>query len=151
MEISKITFKGTSEEFPSVAHLFATLGSEADPAAHPADGSLEQPNGANDELVRRVLNRMEIPPGQIALYKALANAGEERLSASALAAAMGRTEQVLSGVLGALGRRINGTEGVDQTNPPGIGLFLGYTRENGKWHYRLRPEVRDALERKGVI
>ena len=33
MEISKITFKGTSEEFPSVAHLFATLGSEADPAA----------------------------------------------------------------------------------------------------------------------
>jgi hypothetical protein len=151
MEVSKIIFKGTPEEFPSVAQLFANLGSDGGSAAQPADGSPEQPNGSNAEVIRRVLTRMQIPNGQIALYKALANADDGRLSASALAAAMGRTEQELSGVLGALGRRINGTEGVDQTTHPGIGLFLGYTRENGEWHYRLRPEVRDVLEREGVI
>jgi hypothetical protein len=53
--------------------------------------------------------------------------------------------------LGALGRRINGTDGVDQINAPGIGLFIDYSRENDEYRYRLRLEVRRVLEDEGVI
>jgi len=54
--------------------------------------------------------------------------------------------------LGALGRRINETGGVDQADPPGIALFLEYKQDNGgEYYYRLRQPVRAILTREGII
>lgn len=50
---------------------------------------------------------------------------------------MGITTPQLRGVLGALGRRINETQGVDQADPPGIALLLDYKHDNGgEYYYR---------------
>ena len=63
-------------------------------------------------LVRRVLRRHRIPPTQRALYRALYEADDDGLDFVSLAAAVGRSVEELSGVLGGLGRRVNATPGV---------------------------------------
>jgi hypothetical protein len=155
MEISNVTFKGTPEEFRSVAHLFSKPGIGVVPITESVgtNKSLEPLNGAaNEDVILRVLKRRRIRKGQIALYKAFSNAGEDWMSSSAVAAKMKIRRPQLSGVLGALGRRINETEGVDQSNPPGIALFLEYKQDNGgEYYYRLRQPVRAILMREGMM
>ena len=119
MQISKLTFVGTVEEFATVAHLF-----EDAPRRMGRRQSPPQPQASTAELISRALTRMPIPPAQRALYRALYRAGETGLGATKLAAAISRTEPQLAGVLGALGRRINRTPGVDPDDPPGVGLMF---------------------------
>ncbi|WP_420636288.1 hypothetical protein [Candidatus Palauibacter sp.] len=52
----------------------------------------------------------------------------------------------MSGVLGALGHRINGTPGYGATHEPGISMILRITKADGGWRYRLEPVMREALE-----
>jgi hypothetical protein len=56
-------------------------------------------------LVRRVLRRHRIPPTQRALYRALYEADDDGLDFVSLAAAVGRSVEELSGVLGGLASR----------------------------------------------
>ena len=98
------------------------------------------------EVIRAVLGRMPVPPAQRALYRALFQAGETGLNASDLAVAIKRTEQELAGVLGALGRRINRTPGVNPENPPGVDLMFEMKQQDGQWHYRMRDVLREVLE-----
>ena len=70
-------------------------------------------------LVRRVLRRHRIPPTQRAVYRALYEAGDDGLDFTALAATTGRSTEELSGVLGGLGRRVNGFVGRAQRFPRG--------------------------------
>lgn len=133
MEISKLTFVGTVEEFAAIAHLFGGTARSAPPADEP-------------ELIRRVLERKQVPPGQRALLRALYRAGDAGLDAPELARAMDRSEPELAGVLGALGRRINGTPGANTAEPPGITLMLDVTAAGNGWNYRLRDAARAALE-----
>ena len=112
MEISNVTFKGTPEEFRSVAHLFSKPGVDliTESVGTNTNKSAEQLNGAaNEDVILRVLKRRRIRKGQIALYRAFSSAGEEWMSSSSVAAKMGIGKPQLSGVLGALGRRINET------------------------------------------
>jgi hypothetical protein len=100
--------------------------------------------------VRRVLTRIPIPYGQRTLYKALYEAGDEGLSKSDLAATMNRSAHELAGVLGALGRRVNSTEGLEGKG--GIEAVLEVSKlEDGDWHYRMLPVLREALEIEGVV
>ena len=59
---------------------------------------------------------------------------------------MGGTQDQLNGVLGALGKKINNTQGVDQVDPPGIGLLLQLHESDGEWHYQLKQTFRNVLD-----
>lgn len=151
-----LIFKGTPEEFSKVAPFFSKSEMEVPPDKFAAiNGYQEQSSkggAVNEEVILRVLKRKRIKKGQTGLYKAFSKLGDEWLSGSRLAATMGIEKTQLSGVLGALGRRINETEGVSKTNPPGIAFFLDYTHEDGgEYSYRLRPEVRAILKREGLL
>jgi hypothetical protein len=151
MEISRLTFKGTREEFAAVARLFSGQDLEVKPANEHRNGgaSVEENFSAREELVRRVIKRKKIKKGQIGLYKAFANSEDEWLSKPQIAATMEISRQKLAGVLGALGRRINETDGV--SNRPGIDLFFEYRQDSeGHTLYRLRPEVRSILKQEGL-
>lgn len=145
MQISKLTFVGTVEEFAAVSHLFEE-GQRPVSRGSAARDAAEQPAASESELIRRVLARMPVPPGQQALYRALYRAGDAGLGASELAAAIRRTEPELAGVLGALGRRINRTPGINRDNPPGVGLIFGVVQKDGQWHYTMKDELREVLK-----
>ncbi len=60
---------------------------------------------------------------------------------------MGRRDaKDLTGVLGALGHRINGTPGYGAARSPGIPMILQIDEANSGWRYRLKPVMREALE-----
>jgi hypothetical protein len=100
--------------------------------------------------VRRMLTRRRISNGQRALYEALWEAGGEGVSASRLVEVMGRSRSELAGVLGALGRRVNNTEGLEGKG--GIEAVLEVSKlEDGDWHYRMLPVLREALEIEEVV
>ncbi len=105
-------------------------------------------------LVRRVLRRHRIPPTQRALYHALYEAGDDGLDFASLAAAVGRSVEEMSGVLGGLGRRVNATPGVGTlAEPPGVGLLFEQKPSAppaGGWGWAMRPETRVALEEMGL-
>jgi hypothetical protein len=100
--------------------------------------------------IRHMLTRIRIPKGQLELYKALYSAGDQALSSSALAAAINRTRQQVAGVLGALGLRINNTEGLEGKG--GILVILDISEgEEGDWDYRMKPILREALEAEKIV
>jgi hypothetical protein len=148
MELSKLNFVGTAEEFATVAHLFAQSRTDLVTPAERAVSTTSSADDTTSEIIRRVLRRRQIPDGQRALYKALYAAGDRNVSQTELAAAMGRTEQELSGVLGALGNRVNGTEGSEEQ---GVELLLYRNMMDGEMHYRLRPEVFEVLRRESLV
>lgn len=150
MELSKLDFVGTAEEFAAVEHLFGDRCAE-----NPELVDVEEHNGSSgsegkgrDPVIRDVIRRRPVPRGQRELYEVLVKAGDGGLLKPELAEAMGRTERELTGVLGALGKRIFGTKG---TSEQGILLFLEISASDGTWRYRLRPEVRAVLKAEGLI
>jgi hypothetical protein len=94
---------------------------------------------------------MEIPRGQRTLFEALYRAGEPGLLYPDLAQAMNRDEPQLNGVVGALGRRIKGTAGFDASVKFPIEVFFDITRVDGRWLYRMRPELREVLEEEDLL
>lgn len=115
------------------------------------EGGAADPPPTAERLVRRVLRRRHhIPPAQRALFRALYDAGDEGLEFVALARAIGRSPEELSGVLGGLGRRINATRGIETLpEPPGVTLFFEQKASappGGGWGWAMRPELRAALE-----
>jgi len=109
--------------------------------------SVEKPDPT---VIKQVIERHPIiPNGQRALYRALYAAGDKDLNIQQLAAEMGRTESQLFGVLGALGRRINNTTGVEGT--PGVNYVFELvkdagSKENPSWGWKMRPELREVLK-----
>lgn len=107
-----------------------------------------------ERIVRRVLRRHRIPPAQRALYRALYEAGDDGLEFTALASAIGRSTEELSGVLGGLGRRVNATPGIDTLpEPPGVALLFEQKESappGGTWGWAMRPELRAVLEEIGL-
>ncbi|WP_419940329.1 hypothetical protein [Candidatus Palauibacter sp.] len=94
-----------------------------------------------------LLTRIPVPRGQIQLYQALLSAGSKGATTQELVSAMGRRdEKDLTGVLGALGHRVNGTPGYGATRKPGILMILQIDEAEEGWLYRLKPVMREALE-----
>jgi hypothetical protein len=146
-----VSFIGTSDEFKSVAHLFLG-GQEAASLEGAPEIAPEVEGSSNFAAITRVLKRIPISPGQKALYQALYNAGSDGLMQKELAQKIDRTEQELSGILGALGRRINGTDGiVIQEDELAISVFFDVEWIDDEWHYTMKPILRKALEKEGVI
>ena len=100
--------------------------------------------------VRRMLKRIPIPMGQQLLYQVLLKAGDKGASSSEISIALNRTRPQLAGVLGALGVRINGTEGLQ--NKGGVHIVLDISRLDDKdYLYRMRPILRKALEMEKIL
>lgn len=98
------------------------------------------------EAIQHVITREFIPYGQMTLYHALYKAGERGLTKAELAEQIREgNRRSLTGVFGALGHRINGSEPFKEQKP-GTALFFERTRQDGDWHYRMRPELREAIE-----
>lgn len=146
MRIERLTFDGTAEEFQQVAHIFANRGDGS--SAERADGARHE--GASEAtltFVRRLLTRRRIANGQLAMFRALYQAGDQGLSRAGLAAATSRTEKQIDGVMGALGRRINHTSGIGQVHPEGgTAALLDWRTVDGEMRYVMRPELRKTLE-----
>lgn len=113
----------------------------------PAEDEPDLDGLANGDI-KEVFTRRAVPRGQQQLFTALYDAGEGGLTNDELVQIMGRRDrQDLVGVLGALGRRVNNTEGYGRATKPGIGMLLFIEPDSGnQWRYSLRPETRAALE-----
>jgi hypothetical protein len=97
------------------------------------------------KLMQSVIARTFIPLGQVLLYKALYEAGEEGVRRGELHEKMDLARDQISGVLGGLGRRVNYTSAVG-AEKPGSELLIRWGRVGGKMRYFLRPEAREAIE-----
>ena len=106
------------------------------------------PDTATADAVRKMLTRIPIADGQMALYKALYAAGDAGMTQEQLSAATGRSARELSGVMGALGRRINNTEGLEGL---GTGAVLDCRWGGSGWWYQMLPLLREALEAEGLV
>jgi hypothetical protein len=108
-----------------------------------------------NEIIRRIIERN--PPTQQSqkdLYKAFFDAGDKGLKISQIATALGITREQVYGVLGALGRRINNTKGVE--GKPGILLLFEIKRydtneDSDNWGWALRTEVRSCLAKTNYV
>jgi len=105
--------------------------------------------GVSVAAVRRMVTRRRIPDGQRALYTAFYAASDEGMTTSQLFESTGRTAQELAGVLGALGNRINRTEGLEDLGATTI--VLDIRQAGSQWRYRMRPVLREALEAEGLV
>ena len=98
-----------------------------------------------------VLTRKPIPPSQIILYKALYEAykadktGIGWVTKTRLASKIRVDDKALSGILGALGNRVNHTTELG-AQKPGIDLLVERDLANGELRYRMRPELRIIIE-----
>jgi len=120
-----------------------------------SDGNGQAPQDLS-QFVRAVLQRRGVPQGQKDLYKALAKAGDQGVPRDELPVRLGWTPYELSGVLGALGKRIHGTEGSEAVAKalglgPDITLFIDIRNLGGRSYWRLREEVRQVLSEEGLI
>jgi hypothetical protein len=101
------------------------------------------------EIIRRIIERNPATQqSQKDLYRALFDAGDKGLKISQIATALGMSKEQAYGVLGALGRRINTTTGVE--GKPGILLLFELKRydtneDSDNWGWALRPEVRSCF------
>ena len=96
-----------------------------------------------------MISRRGVSQGQLKLYRILFEAGDNGISWTQLVSKMAKTRKQMAGVLGALGMRINKTEGLDDGQ--GISHILDLWEDNGEWFYRMKPELREAIEREGIL
>jgi hypothetical protein len=100
-----------------------------------------------------MLTRISIPPGQIAVYKALAKG---RMEYNEFLNIVEKTYDQIAGVFGALGRRINNTPEIHQAGLPGnCDAIRRWDREtkDGKvvYYISLTLDALDALKKEGII
>lgn len=94
-----------------------------------------------------VLTRRPISYGQMTLFKALYDAEGEWVSKPDLSTLIrGEDEVSLTGVMRALGKRINATKTVEREDRIGTRLLLDKKRELGILHYRMSEELKYTIE-----
>lgn len=158
-----VIFEGTPNEFEAVQHLLdsqvseesATVqASEEQTMISTADADDAKPAKVipDRDVIARILDRRAIPDGQQSLYQALYKNRDRYLTPDEAAAEMGRTRDEFHGVLGALGRRIAATPGVQVPEGWGWVTYLMHIpSQDGHWIYKLHPEVVEVLEEKGLV
>lgn len=146
MQITKLVFSGTPDEFETVSHLFTESQVASTVIKQDSLTIATVKLAANEDLIRHVLKRISLPLGQQDLFKALYSAGDSGLKKNELAVQTHRTDKEVNGVLGALGRRVNSSAPELENAKLGIELLLDIERTtDGEWLYRLRPEFRKVL------
>ncbi|MCC7448164.1 MAG: hypothetical protein IT324_12165 [Anaerolineae bacterium] len=102
------------------------------------------------EDVRHMLRRRPIPEAQSIFYQTVYKAGDKGATLADIAAQLNMSKTQVAGVLGALGVRINGTNGLE--NKGGLQIIVDISRLNsGEYLYRLKPILRKALELEKIV
>lgn len=97
--------------------------------------------------IRLVVTRKPTPPGQITLYKALYEADNAWVSKTELANQIRWNDsQSLTGIIGAIGNRVNQTKGLATQAPSGSALLLEKYEDRSELHYRMRLELRAVID-----
>ncbi len=102
------------------------------------------------ESVRLMLTRRPISKGQRELYKLLNEVGDKGIISTELAEVLERTPNQIAGLLGALGRRINQTKGLEGKGATGAILEITAVPPD-RWLYKMRPVLKEALKAEGII
>jgi hypothetical protein len=97
------------------------------------------------QLIQKVITRIPLSASQIALFKALYETNNHWISIYELAYRIKVDEESIGGILGALGNRINQTEGIA---PPldGIGLLMTWETFHDEQHYKLLSELEAVIK-----
>lgn len=113
--------------------------------ARPSDVPRVEPQ----EAIRRMLTRLPISDGQMAVYKCLFKG---RLEYGEFLLCTQTRGEIMAGVLGALGRRINNTAEIHQAGLPGnCNAVLKWEEEGGKRYVCLTPHAFEALKSMGLV
>lgn len=140
-------FEGTPEEFQNVAPFFK--GSSV--STKLSTGMNEGENVKPVEAIRCMLSRIQIPNGQLLVYRALSNGKMEHHD---FLKKIGRKPGQLAGIFGALGRRISKTHEVKSSELKGnIKDMIKWEHDINldKWYISLTPNALKALKAEGVI
>lgn len=109
------------------------------------DSGSQQQVQPKTDVIKRILDRTpKLSNGPKTLFRVLYEAGNKGLNYDDIAQQMGRTNSQLSGVLGALGRRINNTTGVE--GKPGIIYLLEIVSDADGWGWRMRYELKQVIK-----
>ena len=102
------------------------------------------------ECVRLMLTRRPVSRGQKKLYILLYDADDKGMTNSEIAKALEFSNYQFAGLMGALGRRINQTKGMEGSG--GIDAIFEITpAPPDKWRYVMNPVLREALKLEGII
>jgi len=147
-EVEKMGAEAGLLWFQRVLDAIAPVSLPEEPATAEPGAQTESDTPAPEDY-HRLLTRIPVPRGQQQLYKALYDVGDQGLTHAELIVTMGRRDmRALAGVLGALGKRVNGTPGYGKAHKPATNMVLDWKQlDNGQWQMRLKPEMRKALER----
>lgn len=97
--------------------------------------------------LEKVLRRINIPRGQVTLFKALYEAEDQFIPREELIESIRWGDpKSFTGVLAALSGRVNETEGFKEDRP-GYEALIEVRQIDGKESMRLRPEAREAMNR----
>jgi len=97
--------------------------------------------------IRDILMRIPIPPGQLALYKAL-YCTNQALTKLTLALIMREgDEERADKVMMALAKRIKGTPGFEDVPQPAYQVLFEEEIVDGERYFTMRPELRHAIDR----
>lgn len=135
-----ITFEGTPEEYQKIAHLLTDISSDAEETLDPVEPK---------EAIIKMLKRIPISDGQMAVYKSLQR---ERVEYQEFLNRTGRTSGAMAGVMGALGRRISNTPEIKAAGlPENTNAMFNWESEDEAWYLSLQPHAVDALLEIGII
>lgn len=96
--------------------------------------------------LERVIRRKPMNRGQTTLLKYLYEADEELIRRKEVVESIREGDsKSFVGVLSAFSNRVNNTEGI--TGNPGYQAFIDRITVDGKEHFQLRPEAREAIDR----
>ena len=97
------------------------------------------------ESTKRIIERNpELSPVHQTLFRFLYNAGDGGLTYEDISNQMGKTVEELTGIFGALAKRINNTAGVDGND--GVYLMFEGNRDSMDWGWCMRPELREVIQ-----
>lgn len=144
MKMQKLVFDGTPEEFKAVAFLFGE-GPFAEESIEATAGGKEAPAVEPVEALRQMLTRPPmISESQLAVFKAL-EAG--KVEWSEFLRRTGHTARQMAGVLGAIGKRANGTKEIHNAKLPGnTRAVYEWHTEKGKEYLSLTSHALEAWE-----
>lgn len=166
MNLTKIVFIGSTDEYTAVRHIFEEQSASAAVDDHSSAGDARtsainghaanhQPGSETSEYddIVAVLRHVTLSPQQEQLLNELYNRGDDYISRNELAATLRLTLAQFNGFTGTLGRRIKGTPGVgfDMRRSSPLSLLIDTRVIQGELHYRLQPEARRALADEGLV
>lgn len=95
----------------------------------------------------QVLTRMDVPYGQQQIYRSLfTEDGSAVRYEDAVKLAAEGSKSRWRGIMGALGTRVNYTDGYGKQHKPGTNMIVQWSKSDGEWFIQLRSVMRQALE-----